>query len=68
MPIQRRRATALSQKEVTVAEPAPQRSLKRVWIWALVLIVVIWAIYALTGGPDTPYGDNPANPVEETRQ
>jgi hypothetical protein len=37
-----------------MAEPASQRSLKRVWIWALLLIVVVWAVYALTGGPSTP--------------
>jgi hypothetical protein len=37
-----------------VAEPAPQRSLKRVWILALVIIVAIWVIYALAGGPSTP--------------
>lgn len=41
-------------KEVSVADPAPQRSLNRVWIWALLLIVVIWVIYALTGGLATP--------------
>jgi hypothetical protein len=37
-----------------MAEPAPQRSLKRVWIMALVFIVVVWIIYALTGGTSTP--------------
>jgi hypothetical protein len=37
-----------------MAEPAPQRSLKRVWIWVLILIVVVWVVYALTGGPSTP--------------
>lgn len=37
-----------------MADPAPQRSLNRVWIWALLLIVVIWVIYALTGGLATP--------------
>jgi hypothetical protein len=37
-----------------MAEPAPQRSLSRVWIWALVLIVAIWIIYALTGGTSPP--------------
>jgi hypothetical protein len=67
MPTRTSRETT-THVEVTVAEPASQRSLKRVWIWALVLIVVLWAVYALTGGPDTPYGDNPANPAGETRQ
>jgi hypothetical protein len=37
-----------------MVEPAPQRSLTKVWIWALVLILAIWAIYALSGGPSTP--------------
>jgi hypothetical protein len=37
-----------------MAEPAPQRSLKKVWILVLAVIVVVWIIYALTGGPSTP--------------
>lgn len=37
-----------------MAEPAPQRSLKKVWILVLVIIVVVWVIYAVTGGPSTP--------------
>jgi hypothetical protein len=37
-----------------MTDPAPQRSLKRVWIWALVLIVVVWIVYALTGGTSPP--------------
>ena len=36
-----------------MAEPAPQRSLTKVWIWVLVLILAVWAIYALTGGTST---------------
>ena len=53
--------------EVTVAEPAPQRSLKRVWIWALVVVVVLFVVYVLTGGLETPYGDTPADPAGDTR-
>ena len=34
-----------------MAEPASQRSLKRVWIVVLVIIVAVWIIYALAGGP-----------------
>jgi hypothetical protein len=37
-----------------MSDPAPQRSLRRVWIWALVLIVVVWIVYAVTGGTSTP--------------
>jgi hypothetical protein len=37
-----------------MVEPAPQRSLKRVWILALVLIVIVWIVYAVTGGPSVP--------------
>jgi hypothetical protein len=37
-----------------MADPAPQRNLKRVWIWALAAIIAIWIIYAVTGGPSTP--------------
>lgn len=37
-----------------MAEPAPQRSLTKVWILVLLIIVVVWIIYATTGGPSTP--------------
>ena len=37
-----------------MTDPAAQRSLKRVWIWAVVLIVVVWIVYAVTGGPSRP--------------
>jgi hypothetical protein len=37
-----------------MAEPAPQRSLKKIWILVLVIIVVVWVIYAATGGTSTP--------------
>jgi hypothetical protein len=37
-----------------MAEPGPARSLKRVWIWALILVVIVWVVYALVGGPSTP--------------
>lgn len=37
-----------------MTDPAPQGSLKRVWIWALVLIVVVWIVYVVTGGTSTP--------------
>jgi hypothetical protein len=40
--------------EAHMAEPAPQRSLKKVWIGVLVVIVILWIVYALTGGPSTP--------------
>jgi hypothetical protein len=48
-----------------MAEPAPQRSLKQVWIWALVLILLIWAIYALSGGPSTPPSSTAADSAAE---
>jgi hypothetical protein len=51
-----------------MAEPASQRSLKRVWIWALVLIVVVWVIYALMGGPSTPSSPTAADSVAEPRR
>jgi hypothetical protein len=51
-----------------VAEPAPQRSLKRVWILALVLIVAIWVIYALMGGPSTPPSPTAADSLAEPQR
>jgi hypothetical protein len=51
-----------------VTEPAPQRSLKRVWIWALVLIVAIWVIYALTGGTSTPPRETVADSVTQPQR
>ena len=48
-----------------MAEPAPQRSLTKVWIWALVLILAVWAIYALSGGPSTPPGPTAADSAVE---
>jgi len=49
-----------------MAEPAPERSLKKVWIWALLLIVVVWVVYALTGGPSTPSSTTGADSASET--
>jgi hypothetical protein len=37
-----------------MAEPAPQRSLKKASILVLAVIVIVWIIYAATGGPSTP--------------
>jgi hypothetical protein len=59
-------AHLLTQEE-PVVEPAPQRSLKRVWIMALVLIIVIWVIYALAGGPSTPSSETTDSLVEPAR-
>jgi hypothetical protein len=43
-----------TKEEAAMAEPAPQRSMKRVWILALAVVIVVWIIYALTGGTSTP--------------
>jgi hypothetical protein len=51
-----------------MAEPVSQRNLKRVWIWALVLIIAIWVIYALTGGPSTPSSETAADSAVEPRR
>jgi hypothetical protein len=50
-----------------MAEPASQQSLKRVWIWALVLIVAAWIVYAVAGGPSTPPSQTAADSVAEPR-
>jgi hypothetical protein len=54
--------------EAHVAEPAPQRSLKRVSILSLVLIIAIWVIYALTGGPSTPPSETAADSLAEPQR
>jgi hypothetical protein len=46
-----------------MAEPAPQRSMKRVWILALAVIIIVWIIYAVTGGPSTPPGTTGSDSV-----
>jgi hypothetical protein len=38
------------------------RSLKRVAIGALILIVIAWIIYALAGGPSAPERERGATP------
>lgn len=50
-----------------MAEPASQQNLKRVWIWALVLIIAIWIVYALSGGTSTPPSTTAADSVAEPR-
>jgi hypothetical protein len=32
----------------------PPRSLTRVWLGVLVIVILAWLVYALSGGPDTP--------------
>jgi hypothetical protein len=48
-----------------MAEPASQQSLKRVWIWALLLIIAVWVVYALRGGPTTPASQTAADSLAE---
>jgi hypothetical protein len=51
-----------------MTEPASQRSLKRVWIWALVLIIVVWVVYALRGGTSTPPSPTVADSAAQTQR
>jgi hypothetical protein len=50
-----------------MTEPGSQRSLKRVWIWALILIIVVWVVYALRGGTSTPPGPTVADSAAQTQ-
>ena len=50
-----------------MAEPAAARSLKRVWIGVLILVVVAWIVYAATGGPSTPKAETGSAPAAESR-
>lgn len=49
-----------------MTDAGSQRSLTRVWIWILIVIVAAWIIYAVAGGPSTPpsqtAADSPAAP------
>ena len=49
------------EQEASMAESAPQRSLTRVWIWVLLVVVAAWVVYALTGGPSTPPSETAAD-------
>jgi hypothetical protein len=49
-------------QEAGVVEPAPQRSMKRVFIWVLIIIIAIWIVYALAGGPSTPTAETAPAP------
>jgi len=55
-------------QEVSMAEPASQRNLKRVWIWILVIVVAVWVIYALAGGPSTPASGTAADSAAEPQR
>jgi hypothetical protein len=54
------------EPEIAMAEPNPPRSLKRVWIGMLILIVLVWIIYAVTGGPSTPGPDPQSSPTSQS--
>ena len=49
-----------------MTDPNPPRSLKRVWIGALILVVIVWIIYTVTGGPSTPRPEPGSAPAAET--
>src|SRR4051794_37759059 len=51
-----------------MTEPASQRSLKRVWLWALLLIIVVWVVYALRGGTSTPPSPTAADSAAQTQR
>jgi hypothetical protein len=50
-----------------MTEPASQRSLKRVWLWALLLILAVWVVYALRGGTSTPPGPTAVDSAAQTQ-
>jgi hypothetical protein len=50
-----------------MAEPGSQRNLTRVSIVILVIIVAVWVIYALAGGPSTPASETAADSAVEQR-
>ena len=51
-----------------MTEPASPGSLKRVWIWALLLIIVVWVVYTLRGGTSTPPGPTAADSAPQTQR
>jgi hypothetical protein len=49
-----------------MAEPAAPRNLKRVWIGVLILVVVAWIVYAVSGGPSTPQAETGSTPSAQS--
>jgi hypothetical protein len=45
-----------------MAEPGGPRSLKRVWIGVLILVVIAWIVYAMQGGTSTPRAETGSAP------
>jgi hypothetical protein len=50
-----------------MADPNPTRSLRRVWIGVLAVVIIAWIIYAVTRGPSTPAASTgtPGAPAEQ---
>jgi hypothetical protein len=49
-----------------MVEPGAPRNLKRVWIGVLILVVVAWIIYAVSGGPSTPVTETGPSPATQS--
>jgi hypothetical protein len=49
-----------------MAESEPTRNLKRVWIGLLIVVVVAWIIYAVSGGPKTPATETGSSPATQS--
>jgi hypothetical protein len=50
-----------------MTDPNPPKSLKRVWVGALILVIILWIIYAVAGGPAIPKSETGSAPAAETR-
>jgi hypothetical protein len=49
-----------------MAEPGAPRNLKRVWIGVLILVVIAWIVYAISGGPSTPRAETGSGPSTQS--
>jgi hypothetical protein len=55
----------IPELEVNMAEPEAPRNLKRMSIGVLILVVVAWIIYAVSGGPKTPETETGSTPAAQ---
>jgi len=49
-----------------MADTGSPRNLKRVWIGVLIVVVLAWIVYAVSGGPSTPRTETGSTPSSQS--